>query len=385
MEGYRSPERLEAVQVLRAVAALLVVVIHAINANDFRTDMPRSWLGGTGHLNDFGASGVDMFFVISGFIMALVMQSASSAGQFAALRFIRVVPAYWLASLAFLGVVFVCGHSYQPPQYWSIATVFPLTSAAGYAPPVLLIGWSLAFELAFYCVVALAIACVASPGKRFAFAFQLVCLLGLLGFIYVPATAIGAVFINPVWFEFALGMAAHWLWTRVRPDAGLATGFTALGLGLFWLGKSAIEGFDFPIEPKALIWQDPAAAQQGPVGLARALEWALPFTGVLLGLLWLMQSRIGSWMAQTRLWGFLMRLGDASYSLYLLHLGVIFLWQDLAPANRIDPELVIAALVGVNVALALFVHRWVEAPLIGWLRRAYDGFTGQIRGVRQAA
>lgn len=368
-------------QVLRAVAALLVVLIHTINANDFRTDMPRSWLGSAGHFNDFGASGVDMFFVISGFIMALVMRSATSAGQFAALRFIRVVPAYWLATLAFLGIAFVCGHHYTPLQYWSGATVFPLGSAEEYLMPVLLVGWTLAFELAFYCVVALAIACVPVPGRRFAFAFQLVCLLGLLGMIYVPATAIGAVFLNPIWFEFALGMAAHWLWSRIH-SAGLVTGLTALGLGLFWLGRSAIEGFDFRIEPDALIWRDPAAAHQLPVGLARAFEWALPFTGVLLGMLWLMQARAGNWIAGSRFWRFLMRLGDASYSLYLLHMGVIFLWQDLAPANQIDPELVIAGLVAVNVALALVVHRWVEAPLIAWLRKAYDALAGQTRGIR---
>jgi peptidoglycan/LPS O-acetylase OafA/YrhL len=65
--------------------------------------------------------------------------------------------------------------------------------------------------------------------------------------------------------------------------------------------------------------------------------------------------------------------GDASFSLYLIHLTVIFAWEDLAPTTTINADLVIALLLAANVALALACYRLVEAPMLKWLRQKILG------------
>ena len=73
------------IQVLRAVASLLVVHAHAAAGG-----LGLSWVG--------GANGVDLFFVISGFIIAYV--ASIDSDQFMARRLVRIVPIYWVSTLA---------------------------------------------------------------------------------------------------------------------------------------------------------------------------------------------------------------------------------------------------------------------------------------------
>ena len=80
------------IQYLRGIAAILVVWFHAtIQVDGVSTYFSSS----------FGASGVDLFFVISGFIMVVTTAGKDVTPQrFFVLRIIRVVPLYWLATLA---------------------------------------------------------------------------------------------------------------------------------------------------------------------------------------------------------------------------------------------------------------------------------------------
>lgn len=69
----------------------------------------------------------------------------------------------------------------------------------------------------------------------------------------------------------------------------------------------------------------------------------------------------------------MLKLGDASYSLYLVHPLVITPWQYLAPTNSLNPDLMIAILLALSCALALLAHRHVEAPLLGLCRSLIGG------------
>ena len=84
------------VQVLRAIAALLVVHAHASGPSG----LGLKWFGGT--------SGVDLFFVISGFIIAYV--TSQDASQFMKRRLLRIVPIYWASTLALYTVAIVLPH-----------------------------------------------------------------------------------------------------------------------------------------------------------------------------------------------------------------------------------------------------------------------------------
>ena len=365
MPAARSSNRLEAVQILRAVAAILVVLVHAINANDFRIDLPRAWLGKAGHFNSFGASGVDMFFVLSGFVMAhaLLSPAATSAGRFASQRLIRVVPYYWLASLAFLIVMTMTGRNFEPSAFVTTLTVFPVYDPQRFLQPVLFVGWTLAFELAFYLVVSLAIWLAPRPQHRLPLVLLIVCTLGSRGWMQVPRTDLFAVWLNPIWYEFGLGLAVHWVWERKAKPAGPLVASALIAAGMFGLGFSAVSGFPFTADHWAILNER--------TGGERVLWWALPAAGILLGLLWLSEGRFGTWLAGSRGWRAMLKVGDASYSLYLLHVGVLFLYEDLAPTNQVDPDLVIAALLLISILVALAAYHWVEQPLL----RAMRGIT----------
>lgn len=359
-----SSSRLEAVQVLRAVAALLVVFTHAINVNDYRVDMPRSWLGSAGHFNEFGAAGVDLFFVISGFIMANTIMTRPQLGarQFLSMRFARVVPPFWLASLAFIPLAWLCGQSFTALQYAESATIFPLTTAEAYHMPVLSLGWTLAFELAFYGVVGAGMA-LAVPGRRLAMTMQVTCLFGLIGISVTPHWSITALLFNAIWFEFAAGLIVYWLW-QSQPRVKRGYALSLLAISLAGLAYTAVYGAGFADHPRTLFWPDLALDATSRTGLARAFGWGLPSAGLLLASLWLVAGGPREALSRMPPWRGLIGLGDASYSLYLIHPFVLLPWQYLAPVNKLNPDVVILALVGLSAALALFVHRRIEAPLL---------------------
>ena len=128
-------------QAVRAVAAIGVVVFH------FGL-MPATSLP-----FGVGAFGVDLFFVLSGFIIA--HSSARSARHFLPRRLIRVIPAFWIATL--LAALFTLqGLSPAEAFDWLIQSLFYLPHPQG-RPPLIFVAWTLVYELAFYLLYWLAL------------------------------------------------------------------------------------------------------------------------------------------------------------------------------------------------------------------------------------
>jgi exopolysaccharide production protein ExoZ len=90
--------KLASVQYLRAVAALLVVAYHTNNMGLLR---PHFTILG------FGGYGVDLFFVISGFIITVTTARDTSPGVFFRKRLIRIVPLYWLVTFVYVLIAFM--------------------------------------------------------------------------------------------------------------------------------------------------------------------------------------------------------------------------------------------------------------------------------------
>ena len=140
-------QKLRSIQVVRGDAACAVVVLHAY---------PEVKLVG-GHavrevgLAAYGAFGVDLFFVISGFIIANLAQTRS-AGDFIRDRLWRIYPLWWIALTPWLILM--------PQDLATTAsgtTLWPITSN-GFTMPALTVGWTLSFELLFYLAMTMAIA-----------------------------------------------------------------------------------------------------------------------------------------------------------------------------------------------------------------------------------
>jgi len=151
----RSPE-LVSIQVLRAVAALAVTVAHTYPLVGLEFGIANYPTLIT------GAAGVDLFFVISGFIMVYasedLFEQQGAPRTFLLRRIIRIVPLYWLVTTVLLAYMLL---RYGSPQEHSSRTIaasyffIPTSNAAG-APitPFLAVGWTLNYEMFFYLVFA---------------------------------------------------------------------------------------------------------------------------------------------------------------------------------------------------------------------------------------
>jgi exopolysaccharide production protein ExoZ len=343
----------EPVQWFRAIAVLLVIALHSIELVKFRHEQlgePLGVLSAPRFYDHFGASGVDLFFVISGFVMAHLLERVPQ-GQwtpFVAARLRRILPLYWLATLAMAVLLLALGLPVDPLSTVVSITVWPLPFRQTLDAPVLVVGWSLAFELAFYAALIPAI--YAAARMRTLIALLFVGLFALSGQIFNPADNFAALFFNPMWYEFAFGLLLH-LWWRSGIERGTARAAGMLGALLLAAG---ILTWVIPETRPFAIYDDGA-------GLPRALFWALPWAGVLA---WGLSVKGRGWLSRVML-----RIGDASYALYLTHMLVMTSLLQLLPRSSVGPDVLPVLAIGLALALGIATHDHVERPLLAYLKR----------------
>lgn len=344
------------VQVLRAAAAFAIVVLHGLNeAGLFAAATGRVFTPPPGL--PWGA-GVDVFFVVSGFVM--VLASAGLFGRpgarrvFLARRVARVVPLYWLVTTAYLALALaapsVLNTARPDPAYAAASYLFvPAARPDGSVQPLYGLGWTLNYEMAFYGLFAVALGL---PRRAAVPALTLVLLvLAVLGSLSAWPQPFGA-WTDPIVLEFALGLVLG-LWrvegVRIGYPARVVLAVAALML-LVALGGAEVAGWS-----RAILWGVPAACLVAACGLGHDDPW----TGE--GRL----ERAGA------------ALGDASYALYLVHPFALRGMREALRLSGLAPSVppwlfFLAALVG-SVALALATHRWIERPLTAAVRRLLEG------------
>jgi exopolysaccharide production protein ExoZ len=253
--------KLRSIQCLRALAACSVVLFHATHTR-FAV----------------GAAGVDLFFVISGFIMATV-GVGRSAGEFLRDRAWRIFPLWFVAVIPWLVAFRPTG-----PRLWVSLTFWPIYGGQFYYSP-LTVGWTLSFELLFYLAFALAL--WSRPLVPLT-AFALCCVGGavfggaLLGFLG-----------SPVIFEFLAGVVIAKL--PKRP---------ALALPCILAAAAILAANHLPLYLRAVVLTPDLA-------IWRLLLWGVPGALLVYGAL-----SAEPWFVKA---GPLVLLGDASYSIYLFH------------------------------------------------------------------
>ena len=342
--SHSSSQALLSIQLLRALAAVLVLIGHALHDSNFvaarigQAELPQ-------HGVSFGI-GVDIFFVISGFIMLYTTAgkfgTPGAPRQFFIRRLQRIAPLYWLLTTVFIVGTFVAPKFLNVPiEGWrSIIESYlfiPGLRANGEVRPLLALGWTLNYEMFFYALFA---CCLVFPLKRG---------LILLTAFFVCFVAAGALFQMPTalafWsdsiiFEFLFGVGiALLLRADVRLSAPVAMAVfvagvaLAIGLGPLWRVSDALPRFVAAGIPAALIV---FAAACGP--RIRASWFVAP----------------------------LVLVGDASYSLYLSHPFVIRplrnLWMLLPAQVPLWTYVMTCCVVAVFGAIAVY---WlIERPLI---------------------
>lgn len=146
------------IQILRAIAAINVVIYHTIIDAE-RYLLPLEYIS---VLRGWGANGVDVFFVISGFIMVLIQtRRPKNLKDFIINRIQRIAPIYWLLSLVLIAMNVAVPSAFNELR---ITAQHALSSMAfmamifGERYPVLYVGWTLEYEMLFYLIFGAAIA-----------------------------------------------------------------------------------------------------------------------------------------------------------------------------------------------------------------------------------
>lgn len=351
------PERtIVSIQLLRAMAAIGVTTFHV------QQDLQR-YFGLIGSLPRLvvGAAGVDVFFVISGFVMAWTQFDAyakpGAASDFMARRVIRIVPLYWMVTALYLAIMQVLpglGSNYSPTDIarslFFIPTVRPDSPDV---QPIVGQGWSLNYEMLFYILFALALLLKRSS------ALPLLCLtfvaLVMAHYVLDLGTALHF-WTTPIIMEFLAGLL---IGTAARSGLSLPTWagaiITLLGAVLFFSSSMP----SITDENRLLVWGLPAVMIVGGLTLGK--------TEPVLG-------------RRT-----FIALGDASYTLYLIHPLCIRAFLLAAGRIGIDvnamawPLLIVA--VCLSLVASILVHHLIERPTTRWLRLIYD----RRRRIRVAA
>jgi len=355
----RIPQRLDSVQMMRAVAALMVCVWHlALHTGRL---YPTHFMQTLQHLPLY--AGVDLFFVISGFIMMYTTRGQfgvpGSARRFAVKRLVRIVPPYWFFTsvmvIMTLAVPALLNTARFTTSHALLSYLFIPHLAPGRAEsiePIFVLGWTLNYEMFFYAIFTLAVLSKARTG--------LMLILTTFGLVFVTARfglwdrALNMFFGDSILFEFLLGIAAYYLCMRYQPS--IVARSLLFAAAIAWLAVLSRVDVD-----------------------ARLLRGGIPAFLVFLALFGLQMRGLVERS--------LVALGDASYALYLSHsfvsavcVGVAARWGP----KDVSPEIPAVFLFGTSllacIAASVIFYRYCERPVTDWLSRIFVGRRTETRG-----
>jgi exopolysaccharide production protein ExoZ len=338
------------IQYLRGLAAILVLASHALLYPLVGSDLAYGRLGWLG---------VILFFVISGFIMVAV----TGEGRFSALgflrrRFIRIVPMYWGATLVAAALALLAPQLFKTTVYDTGQLVLSLLFVPFFNPvsgsihPLYKLGWTLNYEVFFYVCFAL----LSFLGARSRVVWLTVAFTGLaaLGLLFHPQPAIPQFYTSFMPLAFCAGA---WLGLATLTGQAGALSLTgiygALVLGLIGLAEG------FAIDRGSLV--EDGFAFAGFVAFASAL--------VLLAV------RLERSLPRVAL---LEQIGDASYSIYLVHIYEVAILAGLAftllnPADIWADYVVAAVSIAGGTVAGLLVYRFVEQPVLRLVNQLFGG------------
>jgi exopolysaccharide production protein ExoZ len=351
----KSIENIQGIQILRGIAASAVALAHSQYGTVTRTSTNYfSW----DHMLE---AGVDLFFVISGFIMMLVSDPSAnrstSPGRFLLRRIQRIVPLYWFYTLLLLAAAMV----YPAIMRWTVPTPELVINSLFFIPafhpvsgavqPLLSVGWTLQYEMFFYFCFALMIG-LALGTRVIAMALLFVALV-ILATTIGRETAVMTFLSNTIVFEFVAGMGLYWVYRRgwAVPRAAIPIAIV-LPILIWAIGSGAVASLLGDMNQRPL----------------RFIAWGLP--SLLIVYVLLAVPEMSNPLARA-----LAKLGDASYSLYLCHPFVVALVVKTWIAIGFQPSPAFGLLVVLPIAIiaSLISYQMLERRLFPRGLRAIGG------------
>jgi exopolysaccharide production protein ExoZ len=337
-------QKLQSVQYLRAIAALMVAYLHLpgqIAAYSPLLTGP-SWIGVTG----FGF-GVDIFFVISGFIMVATSQRLGPRA-FLWRRLIRIVPLYWIATMTLVAAALLMPSLFKEtsPNFLDAARsllfiAFHNAAQQGKIFPLLVPGWTLNLEMCFYAIFTITLFAWIRPYQIWVtgILFSMILVVGLN---LSHHDSLLAFYSQPLIFEFWIGMLIAHVFSTSSKSMPATVAYALIALG-----------FLLRLPPL------PSVSVNTVINL---LKPALCVIGAIYA------ERRGAMPKLPRL----ELLGDASYSIYLTHIftegaaRTIWHWLPIDTGAAAGIAFAIFSMVSV-IGIALLSYRYIEKPTLKWL------------------
>lgn len=327
---------------MRGIASILVVLLHiSIKGGQY----------GNGALQGFtvGGSGVDLFFIISGYIMCFSTDGRRlNLSRFMRLRIGRIMPFYWLTTTVGLAIFLynpkLVNSSGGETSIWASYVLFPNGKKFLNAN-----GWTLSFEFFFYLIFALFIYKGTDKAMR-ASSIILLILVGLGPFFMHDGFALNFI-TNNLYLEFVLGMLCFYWLNRRGARFGAGYGFALCLLGTLLLAAQQVAQV-----PRQEEW--------------RGFLWGIPMTLIFAGLLGLegVIRRFSSFVKTLFL-----EIGNSSYSLYLVHPFVLSgAARSLQYVNKAsNPWLFTAVLLILTVIAGHLAYLYIEKPLTAVAKKVF--------------
>jgi exopolysaccharide production protein ExoZ len=329
---------------LRVIAALGVVYFHTTSTAGLELD----W--------DVGSRGVDVFFVISGFIIAYI--GSGRPEHFFRRRLIRVVPFYWAATLCVFAVAAVAPHVFRtttanvPHLISSLGFIPRLNETTGEMMPTLLLGWSLNFEMFFYVLFALSLRISAKRAP-------ILCVGWIVAFViaihsFASNSDVMNFYARPIVLEFCFGVVVYYIFDWASAHKEALAKHTALKLVLLAVLAAGLVLINI--------------LEHDRPDIPRYLAAGIPAFFIVLSALLL--ERIFGMATKNKL---VYLLGEASYIIYLVHPYIVFTVLRVVVKNHdlSSPALagLIVMLLALTSAISVAIHVWFEKPVMAYLRK----------------
>ncbi|MEL6858304.1 MAG: acyltransferase [Pseudomonadota bacterium] len=350
-------KQLQSVQALRGVAALLVFMGHLIALEKIHAGRETS-------LTEFWASGifgVDLFFVISGFVIVWVgadlPQTWAAARRFSVARIVRIYPVWWVfAGTAAIAYWLTNGAPWNVERIGEFGREHLLHSFLLWpqpTPPVLSVGWTLTHEMYFY--LGFAVLVFAVPVRHRAIAFSAwggaVFVGALLGLSSGFAGSLVELIFYPMTLEFmAGGGVAFAIKSGLRRAAWLSL---TLGGSGFLAGFLSADALTIGVPNLALEWQ-------------RTLVFGASSALIVYGAVALeLQDRLPRLLVPSTL----VAIGNWSYALYLCHVltislsgRLVYSWLD--PTQSLSVGMFSLTSIALSLGVAAATYHALERPVI---------------------
>lgn len=334
-QGLRESAVIWSLQTLRFIAAFLIVYVHTAQTAFAVT-------GSTGFIPlgmvKAAHSGVDLFFVVSGVVIAITAPKMTAA-EFMWRRLRRILPVYWFLCVPALLIAAKSGFGWR--EVLATILLWPATNVM--TEPLIPVAWTLCFEMLFYVSAALVLL-----SRRLLY----VLLAAYCVFLaFRNFSAVTQFLGNPIIIEFLLGVAIAQL-PRFAPakfgvliGPALVVGAVAMGFAPDGGGITTLEGED---------------------GFLRLAVYGLPAAITVFGAM--------QFEARQSIWTY---LGGASYTIYLTHPFLVAILWVLWQKFPIPSNLIVVAGLAASILFAWRFYELVERPIMRLLPRTLSRTTPQ--------